>query len=197
MVARSMAERARALMRDEALDAAEELLVDRGFRGFHMRDLAVRLGISRQTLYNEFAGKQGLASALVLRSTGRFLDEVEQALAGEDGLHAAWVAAVRTAITATSEDPLLKSLLTGDDGEGGDGLLPLITTESEPVVQAARDRAAGYLLRRWPDLDPDEVAVAAEVATRLTISHIVLPLHPAERVAEQIATVVERYLTRA
>ncbi|WP_214367561.1 TetR/AcrR family transcriptional regulator [Pseudonocardia sp. H11422] len=188
-----MAQRARALLRDEALDAAEELLVDRGFRGFHMRDLAVRLGVSRQTLYNEFAGKQGLASALVLRSTRRFLDEIEQALAGEDDLHPAWVAAVRTAIDAASGDALLKALLTGD---GSDGVLPLLTTESEPVVQAASDRAAGYLLSRWPDLDGDEVAAAAEIATRLTISHIVLPLHPAEVVAEQIATVVERFLTR-
>ncbi|NMH92709.1 helix-turn-helix transcriptional regulator [Pseudonocardia bannensis] len=186
-----MAERARALLRDEALDAAEELLVDRGFRGFHMRDLALRLGISRQTLYNEFPGKQGLASALVLRLTSRFLDEIERALAREDDLHAAWVAAVRTAIDAASGDPLLKALLTGD---GSDGVLPLLTTESEPVVQAASERAGAYLLRRWSHFDPADVAVAAEVATRLTISHIVLPLHPADVVAEQIATVVERFL---
>ena len=48
------------------------------------------------------------------------------------------------------------------------------------------------VFRRWPDLDPGEVALAAETATRLTISHLVLPLHPADRVAEQIATVVSR-----
>ena len=36
--------------------------------------------------------------------------------------------------------------------------------------------------------------LAAEIAARLTISHIVLPLHPPEVVADQIATAVVRYL---
>jgi AcrR family transcriptional regulator len=192
MTARTMAERARAVLRDEVLDAAEEMLVDRGFGGFSVRDLAGRVGVSRQTLYNEFGDRRGVASALVLRATRRYLDEIEQALAGEDDLHAAWVAAVRTTLDRAASDPLLKVLLTGD-GDGSS--LALFTTDAEPVVAAARDRAAAYLLRRWPDLDPDDATVAAEVATRLAISHIVLPLHPAERVAEQVASVVQRFLS--
>ncbi|WP_433502270.1 TetR family transcriptional regulator [Pseudonocardia halophobica] len=187
MEPRSMAQRARAGLRDDALNIAEELVVDRGFRAFSMRDLATRVGVSRQTLYNEFGDRRGVASALVLRSTERFLDEIEQALAGEADLHAAWVAAVRGALARAEDNPLLKTLLTGDEGTP-----ELFGTDSEPIVVAARERAAGYLRRRWPELDPDAVGLAAETAARLTVSHIVLPLAPADVVAEQVATVVTR-----
>ncbi|MFR9804487.1 TetR family transcriptional regulator [Pseudonocardia sp. RS010] len=183
MEPRSMAQRAR----DDALDVAEELVVDRGFRAFSMRDLATRVGVSRQTLYNEFGDRRGVASALVLRSTERFLDEIEQALAGEADLHTAWVAAVRGALARAEDTPLLKTLLTGDEGTP-----ELFGTDSEPIVVAARERAAGYLRRRWPELDPDAVGLAAETAARLTVSHIVLPLAPADVIAEQVAIVVTR-----
>ncbi|GAA4695628.1 TetR family transcriptional regulator [Pseudonocardia yuanmonensis] len=182
-----MAQRARAGLRDDALDVAEELVVDRGFRAFSMRDLATRVGVSRQTLYTEFGDRRGVASALVLRSTERFLDEIEQALAGEADLHAAWVAAVRGALARAEGNPLLTTLLTGEEGTP-----ELFGTDSEPIVVAARERAAGYLRRRRPDLDPDTVGLAAETAARLTVSHIVLPLAPADVIAEQVATVVTR-----
>lgn len=191
MVARSLAERTHKLMRDDALDAAAHLLVSGGYRGLRLQDVAARVGVSRQTLYNEFSSKHGLAAALVLRLTTQFLDSVEAALGGEEDLHTAWMAAVRMTVGRAEADPLLRTILTG---HGSEELLPLLTTESEPVVQAARDRASAYLLRRWPELDGLDVDTAAEVATRLAISHIVTPLHDAEQVAEQIATVVVRFL---
>lgn len=189
----TLAERARQLMRDEALAVATELLVAGGYRGLRLQDVADRIGTSRQTLYNEFTSKRGLAAALVMQLTQRFLDSVEAALAGEADLYTAWVAAVRLTIDTAGSDPLLKTLLTG---QGSEELLPLLTTESEPVIQAARDRAGTYLTTRWPDLHPPDAVAAAEIATRLAISHIVTPLHPAERVADQIATVVVRFLDR-
>ena len=84
MVTRSLAERTHRLMRDEALDVAARLLVTGGWRGLRLQDVADRVGISRQTLYNEFSSKQGLAAALVLRLTEQFLDSVEAALGGGD-----------------------------------------------------------------------------------------------------------------
>jgi AcrR family transcriptional regulator len=191
MAARTLAERTHAVMRDEALTAAAQLLLAGGYRGLRLQDVADDIGVSRQTLYNEFGSKRGLAAALVLRLTERFLDNIEAALGSEDDLYGAWVAAVRLTIETAAADPLLKTLLTG---LGSEEMLPLLTTESEPVVQAARDRASAYLLDRWPDLRPADVTEAAEVATRLAISHIVVPLHPAEFVASQVATVVVRYL---
>jgi AcrR family transcriptional regulator len=191
---RSFGDRTRSLIREEALARAAELLVAGGWRGLRLQDVADGIGVSRQTLYNEFTSKQGLAAALVLRRTGEFLEGLESALEGEDDLHAAWVAAVRMTFAAVGEDPLLRVLLTG---QGGDDLLPLLTTESRPIVQAATDRAGAFLRRRRPDLDVDDVQAAAEVAARLTISHLVLPLAPVDAIAEQVATTVTCRLGRA
>ncbi|MFC5139761.1 TetR family transcriptional regulator [Actinomycetospora rhizophila] len=188
---RTFADRTRGLVRDEALERAAELLVAGGWRGLRLQDVADGIGVSRQTLYNEFASKQGLAAALVLRRTEEFLARLEAALDGEDDLYRAWVEAVRTTLDTVAHDPLLRVLLTGQDA--GD-LLPLLTSEAEPLITAARDRAAAFLQRRRPELDAATASAAAEVAARLTISHVVLPLHPPEVVADQIATTLVRFL---
>lgn len=184
-----MAQRGRELLRSDALDIAEELVLGAGPRGLSMRELAGRVGVSRQTLYNEFGDRSGVAAALVLRCTDRFLDRIENALATEPDLHAAWVAAVGAALLEASTNPLVKSLLVGD------GAAPeLFGTDSEPIVVAATERSAGYLRRGFPDLDPADVDLAVETAVRLTVSHIVLPLHPPELVADRVATAVVRIL---
>ena len=177
--------------RDAVLDAAADEVVARGWRGLRLQAVAAAAGVSRQTVYNLFRDKHGLAQALVLRLTGRFLDGVEQALASREELHAQWVAAIRYTLDTAADDPLLKSVLTAD---GSDEFLPLLTSEAAPVVVAARERLAAAVTAIRPGTDPGDAAVAAETATRLAISHIVLPLHPAERATEQIAGVVDRFL---
>ena len=186
---RSMAQRSRELLRSDALDIAEELVLGAGPRGLSMRELAGRVGVSRQTLYNEFGDRGGVAAALVLRCTDRFLDGIETALVGERDLHAAWAAAVGAALSETSTNPLIKALLTGE------GAAPeLFGADSGPIVVAATERSAAYMRRVFPDLDPDRIQLATETVSRLTVSHIVLPLHSHERVAEDVATVATRIL---
>lgn len=189
--ARTFADRTRGLVRGEALERAAELLVAGGWRGLRLQDVADGIGVSRQTLYNEFASKQGLAAALVLRRTEEFLARLDAALDGEDDLYRAWVEAVRTTLDTVAGDPLLRVLLTG---QGAEDLLPLLTSEAEPLITAARDRAAAFLRRRRPELDAATASGAAEIAARLTISHVVLPLHAPDVVADQIATAVVRFL---
>src|SRR4051794_17058919 len=191
---RSLRDRTRGLVRDEALERAAELLVAGGWRGLRLQDVADGIGVSRQTLYNEFASKQGLAAALVLRRTEEFLAGLDAALDGEDDLYRAWSESVRSTLDTVARDPLLRVLLTG---QGAEDLLPLLTSEAEPLVTAARDRAAAFLQRRRPDLDARTATTAAEIAARLTISHVVLPLHPPGDVADQIATTVVRFLAGA
>lgn len=179
-----MARRGRDDLRAEVLDVAERLAVA-GER-VSMPELARRVGVSRQTLYSEFGDRDGVATALVLRATGRFLDRIEAALEGEADLHAAWVAAAGAALTEAAENPLVAALLTGAPSAFG--------SQSGPIVTAAAERAAGYLHRVRPAAGEDAVRLAAETAARLTVSHLVLPPGPAGRSAEDIATVVVRVL---
>ncbi|AEY91586.1 TetR-family transcriptional regulator [Streptomyces hygroscopicus subsp. jinggangensis 5008] len=81
--------------RESLLDAAYTALARRPWSAVRMVDVAASAGVSRQTLYNEFGGKDGLARALVRREADGYLAGVERALAGPAG--------ARDRLTATAE----------------------------------------------------------------------------------------------
>ncbi|MGW4277962.1 TetR/AcrR family transcriptional regulator, partial [Streptomyces seoulensis] len=54
--------------RESLLDAAYVALARLPWPAVRMVDVAAAAGVSRQTLYNEFGGKDGLARALVSRT---------------------------------------------------------------------------------------------------------------------------------
>ncbi len=181
----------RRAIRDELLDAAAALLIQHGYRSVRMQDVADAVGVSRQTVYNEFGDKWGLAKALVLRRGDRYLDGVDEALNSSDDLFSAVAAAVEFTLTAAADDPFQKAILTGT---GGDDLLPLLTTQAEPVVFAARARIVEHAARQWPEIAGAALPEIVDTAVRLTISHVVLPTEAPDVVARRIARVVIRYL---
>src|SRR5260370_2491893 len=118
-------------LRDALLDAATDLFATRGFRGLRMEDVGAAAGVSRQTVYNEFGDKLGLARAVLLRHTERFLDGIDNTLSRHDDLATAVAAAVAYTLSAAADDPLLKAALTR---EGHEGLLPLLPTHADPPL---------------------------------------------------------------
>src|ERR1700756_6053704 len=71
---------ARELWRETLLDAARELLGERGWARVTMAVVAARAGVSRQTLYNTFGSRDELAQALVLREQARILASIAQTI---------------------------------------------------------------------------------------------------------------------
>jgi AcrR family transcriptional regulator len=65
--ARPWQERQRSLREDAVLDAAAELLADRGFAATSMDEIAARVGVSKPTLYQHFPSKDAVAVAVLLR----------------------------------------------------------------------------------------------------------------------------------
>ena len=181
----------RRTLRDDLLDAAAELIAQRGYRGVRMQDIADAVGVSRQTVYNEFGDKYSLCQALLIRDNERYLDGVNAALAGHDDLQEAVAAAVMYILQTTADDPLKKAVLTGT---GSEDLLPLFTTQAEPLFFAARARIVEHAVRHWPELDPEVAAELADAAVRLTHSHTMVPARPPEHVARLVARIVTRYL---
>jgi AcrR family transcriptional regulator len=178
---------ARQLMRDAALDVAAEEVVAHGWDGLQMRAVATRIGVSRQTLYNAFGDKHGLAHALIMRLLDRFLEGIDAAIAQRDSLHDQWEATVRYALEAAVDEPLLPAVLTGTSS---DEFLPLLTSDGGPVITRARDHVAATMAAHHPELDRQVLTEVAETVTRLTISHIVLPLRPPQEVAAHLADLV-------
>ncbi|TYK43523.1 TetR family transcriptional regulator [Actinomadura decatromicini] len=178
-------------VRESLLDAAAALLVERGYRAVRMRDVAAAAGVSRQTVYNEFGDKWGLAQAVVIRDNERYLDGIDAVLSEHEDLYSAVVAAVMFTLETSADDQLKKLVLTG---AGGDELLPLLTTQAEPVLFTASARITEHGLRQWPELDRAALTEIADAAVRLTASHLMLPSGPPERLAHFIARMVTRYL---
>ena len=182
--------------RDALLDAAYDAVVAGAWAQTRMADVARAAGVSRQTLYNEFGSKDGLAQALTLREAERFIAGTEDALASAylHGPAGAVAAAVAYTLREAAENPLLKASLTDDAA----GLLPFLTTRSAPVVRSAREAIRDYLHQHWPDLPHADVDAIAETVVRLTVSYIVLPSDQydasADAVAGRIAHLVARLL---
>lgn len=178
-------------VRESLLDAAADQLMERGYRAVRMQDVAAAAGVSRQTVYNEFGDKWRLAQAVVIRHNERYLDGIDAVLSEHDDLYSAVVAAVTYTLETSADDRLKKAVLTG---EGGDEMLPLLTTRAEPLLFAASDRITEHALRHWPDLDRDALIEITGAAVRLTTSHIMLPSGPPDQVAHLIARMVTRYV---
>lgn len=178
-------------LRDVLLDVAADLLVRHGYRRMRMQDVADAAGVSRQTVYNEFRDKWGLARALVIRDNESYLDGVDEALNRHSDLHSAVAAAVRYTLEASMDDPLSRAVITG---AGSAELLPLLTTQAEPLLFMARSRIVEHALDQWPELDPVALAEIVDAGVRLTLSHTTLPAEAPEQVAQMIARLVTRYL---
>jgi AcrR family transcriptional regulator len=189
----------RQLLRDRLLDAGREQLGDRAWAQVTMAEIATSAGVSRQTLYNEFGSRDEFAQALVIREGSRFLDAVEEAIDqnASDPL-TALTAALERFLTIARDDPFVR-LLLGDDGTGG--MLPLVTTQSGPVVDWASGRLVAAIVARWSGVTEGDVDDLADTLVRLAISHVAAPREPPGRTAASItrllAPSIERMLAAA
>ncbi|MER7764078.1 TetR/AcrR family transcriptional regulator [Streptomyces sp. NPDC097619] len=166
--------------RESLLEAAQTALAGRPWPAVRMVDVAAAAGVSRQTLYNEFGGKDGLARALVRREAAWFLDGAERALGppGEDS--ARLLALADWTVRTARARPLLRALLIG----GRDEDLPLPRPEPGAVPRPRREHrlpGPGELLAALRDraaaaLGGDEaVAHRCELAVRLALSYVLAP----------------------
>ncbi|MFE3828139.1 TetR/AcrR family transcriptional regulator [Streptomyces sp. NPDC059092] len=103
--------------REALLSAALSALADQPWSAVRMVDVAAAGGVSRQTLYNEFGSKDGLARALVRREADRYLHGVERLLRERADAADRLVAVAEWTVGEARARPLLRALLTGCWGE--------------------------------------------------------------------------------
>lgn len=181
--------------RESLLDAAFTALESRPWPRVRMAEVAAAAGVSRQTLYNEFGSKEGLARALVRREADAYLRGVERALSGVSGAAAPrerLAAAAVWTVRAATENPLVRAVLTGCWNER----LPTAVRTAPPgalpapgeLLGQARDRAVRLLEGDWPP-GAVELPLACEAVARLALSYVVAPA-PAADVARMVRTVL-------
>ncbi|MFF0749236.1 TetR/AcrR family transcriptional regulator [Streptomyces sp. NPDC004267] len=183
-------ETVRTLLRERLLDAAYELVAERGFDKLRMAHIAGAVGVSRQTLYSEFPSREAVGEALFQRELERCLVGIQAALDGHrDDLREAVTAAVDFTLTLAARNPLVRAMLTS---ARDDGLLPYLTTRSQTAFTTASAMADGYVAEAWPAVDPVARGLAVDTAVRLTASHIVQAAGSPRESADRIADVFLR-----
>ncbi|MEV4410488.1 TetR family transcriptional regulator [Catellatospora sp. NPDC049609] len=178
------------MTRAAVVAAARELTVTRGWAAVRMATVAELAGVSRQTVYNEFGGRAGLADAVAHAEIERFVAGVRAALFAHGGrVREAVAAAVRFTLDEAAGNPLIRVILTSSRG-GTDPLLAYLTTRSDVVMAEAAVPLLEWAAAHLPPLDGEELAFAVDTVIRLVVSHIVLPLRPPEQTAESLAGLV-------
>jgi AcrR family transcriptional regulator len=184
----------RQLLRDRLLDAGRDQLGERTWAQVTMAEIATAAGVSRQTLYNEFGTRDEFAQALVIREGSRFLDAVEEAIDENAGdPPGALNAALERFLTIARDDSFVR-LLLGDDGTGG--MLPLVTTQSRPVVDWAAGRLVAAMSAHWPGVAERDLQDLADTMVRLAISHVAAPRQSPARTAASITRLLAPSIER-
>ncbi|MBY0291543.1 MAG: TetR/AcrR family transcriptional regulator [Mycobacteriaceae bacterium] len=184
-------------MREQVLLAARALTIEKGWERVRMSEIAEIVGVSRPTLYKEFADKQGLGDALVVREGERYLDGIRAVLDEHVGdVGAGITAAVRYTLEAAEASPFLKAVLTSNrstDDATSTGVLPLLPT-SGSLLELCSAALVKWFSEHFPNLEPDDVTDMVDALVRLTVSHVVLPNADAKTTGRRISRVALRYL---
>ncbi|MGW3425840.1 TetR/AcrR family transcriptional regulator [Streptomyces phaeochromogenes] len=178
--------------RESLLNAAHTAIGRRPWSAVRMVDVAAAAGVSRQTLYNEFGSKEGLARALVRREADAYLAGVERALVSRAEPRERLAAAAEWTVSAARGNALVRAMLTGCWAER----LPSPTLSAVPSSSAVpaqrradgplpspgdfvglvRDRAVASLtVPGVSKSEAAELARACELVVRLGVSCVLAP----------------------
>ncbi|MFN8089381.1 MAG: TetR family transcriptional regulator [Mycobacterium sp.] len=188
------AEASRVLLRDVVLDAMRTELLAKDWSAITLSDVARTAGISRQTIYNEFGSRQGLAQAYAVRVADRMVDAIGAAIDSNVGnVYAAFLEGFRMFFAESAADPLVISLLTG---AAKPDLLQIITTDSAPIINRSAQRLTDVFLGSWVGASADDAGVLARSIVRLAMSYVSMPPEADHDVAEDLARLLTPFAER-
>jgi AcrR family transcriptional regulator len=181
-------------MHERVVGAAAELTLEVGWAGVTMGKLAERVGVSRQTVYNEIGTKPALAEEMVLAELGKFLAVVDDAFDREPtDLVAAIRAASRGVLELAGGNALLQAVVSASYGAETE-LLPLLTTRNDALVLTATQAVQRRVTEYPVDIDPRHLDAAIDMVVRLVLSHVVHPNGTPAETADDIAWMCARTL---
>jgi AcrR family transcriptional regulator len=181
-------------MHERVVAAAADLTLEVGWAGVTMGKLADRVGVSRQTVYNEVGSKPQLAEDMVLAELAKFLAVVDAAFDRHpDDLVEAIRAAARGVLELAGSNALLQAVVSASYGAETE-LLPLLTTHSDALALTASDAVRRRVIRYPLDLDERLLDAAIDMVVRLVLSHVVHPTGSPADTADDIAWISGRTL---
>ena len=181
-------------LRRRIVDAAVVMTTEVGWAQVTMAKLADKVGVSRQTVYNEIGTKPALAEAMILTELDRFLQVVSAAFDRHaDDLVGAIRAASGAVLELAQDNRLLHAVVSATHGADTE-LLPLLTTHAESLLAAAKlvvaERVAPYDVQ----VDSAHLEAAIDMVVRVVLSHVMQPSASPAETADDIAWIAARVL---
>ncbi|NYJ00856.1 AcrR family transcriptional regulator [Nocardioides thalensis] len=173
--------------RARAFVALRELLIEQPWGEVTLEAVAKRAGVSRQTLYNDFGSRNGLAIAYTESMVDTYLDLVDEAMAAAPDPATGIESMVRLLLDATASDPLVQRVQTGNAHHD---LVRIVTSDSGPLLDRIAGRLRDGLLRRWPEIDPQRAEAGAVVMARFGLGLVTMPPPAGADLAPGIAAVL-------
>ncbi len=181
-------------MHDRVVAAASELTLEGGWSSVTMGRLAQRVGVSRQTVYNEVGSKPQLAEEMVLAELAKFLTVVDAAFDDHptdlvEGIRAAAFGVLELAVG----NAFLQAVVSASYGAATE-LLPLLTSRNDALVQTATDLLRRRVLTYDLQVTERQLEAAIDMVVRLVLSHVVHPTAAPADTADDIAWISGRTL---
>ncbi|GGC57624.1 TetR/AcrR family transcriptional regulator [Hoyosella rhizosphaerae] len=164
----SYAQAARSLLRESVLTTVDELVRKDGWAATTVEKVAKTVGISRQTVYNEFGNKQSLAEAYITHRLDKLLVSVRDTVLNspdlETGLHGAL-----TLFFEFVDEPLIRTVLSGSGDRTG------LTDLLRDVNERSVEELSSLLQTVKPNIDDYDAMILADSIARLAVAHAIVP----------------------
>lgn len=163
------------LLRESILDAASDAAASHDWNNVRVADVAETVGVSRQTIYNEFGTKDQLGFALFEREVTRFGNGMVEQVRSADSFRDAVRAAFTWMLKEAGESPFLNRILTAHQHGDPESLLPMLTVHADVFLRPLREQLASVFLERWEGPSIQEAQQVAEMVIRLGQSQVLSP----------------------
>jgi AcrR family transcriptional regulator len=159
--------------RTAVFDALRSLLLEHPWGDVTLEAVARDAGVSRQTLYNSFGSRYGLAQAYTFYLADALCDVIAATLVAHpesprDGLEHG----LRLYLETSAADPLIQRVRAGD---AHPDLVRIVTVDAGPLLIRVAERLEAAALSSWPDLDPVGVRALSRTLARLAVSYVTMP----------------------
>lgn len=186
----SFRDRMHSLLRTSILDAAWEAAAETDWRNVRMVDIAETVGVSRQTVYNEFGSKADVARALFEREVATFQHGLVASMEGADSVPDAAHRLLTWLLSEIRAHAMVQSMLRDARDQRSEGeMLRMLTVNAHLFAVPIRTMLLEEFSRRWPGTNPQSADLAIDLTIRWTLTQVIVPSDFEE--AEVIDRIVE------
>lgn len=156
------------VLRDKIMEAAVLCIQEKGVDKTRIGDVAKKLGIARQTIYNYFSNKNALFEHVFMSEALLLAEKVSQRAKQCKGIEDKFVQAFLVAVEEFPKSPVLGHIIT----TGGQYLLEIGI--SRQTMQAFGELALGEVFNDHPYLKEQSEEIC-ELLSRNIVSFLILP----------------------